>query len=660
MNIVTLEKISKVFTERQVFDETDFFLQEGEKVGVVGINGTGKSTLLKIIAGIEEADSGKRVLANHIKIKFLPQHPHYNPEDNIIECIVKGCRMHAGDATKNDESQASASENYVNRGNGDEAQNSYVVDAAERTDIETKAKTMLTGLGIYEFDKKAGTLSGGQQKRLALVEALLSDADVLLLDEPTNHLDQVMTTWLEEMLKKSKKTIVMVTHDRYFLDLICNRIVEVDKGKIYSYEENYSGFLALKAEREEMEVASDRKRRSLLRIELEWVKRGARARTTKQKFRLNRYETLKNIKGPETDGKVELGSIATRMGRTTIELNNISKSYDGVPYINDFTYTFLKDDRIGIIGRNGCGKTTLLKIISGKIQPDSGSVTVGQTIKIGYYSQMIEDAAVKMDDNQKVIDYIKDAAEYVQTSEGPISASRMLEKFLFIKSAQYMPLAKLSGGEKRRLNLCRVLMEAPNVLILDEPTNDLDVTTLTVLEDFLDSFQGIVIIVSHDRYFLDRTVNRLFCFEGGGASGACTIRQFEGGYTDYENDLRDRGLYGFGYSDSLDGIKSGPTLSIGKSQEKLSSKEEWKKQNQANKKLKFTYQEQKDYETIEPDIANLEEKLEKIDEDMVKFSRDFPKLNELTKEKEDTQKLLDEKMERWMYLEDLAEKIANQ
>ena len=660
MNIVTLEKISKVFTERQVFDETDFFLQEGEKVGVVGINGTGKSTLLKIIAGIEEADSGKRVLANHIKIKFLPQHPHYNPEDNIIECIVKGCRMHAGDATKNDESQASASENYVNRGNGDEAQNSYVVDAAERTDIETKAKTMLTGLGIYEFDKKAGTLSGGQQKRLALVEALLSDADVLLLDEPTNHLDQVMTTWLEEMLKKSKKTIVMVTHDRYFLDLICNRIVEVDKGKIYSYEENYSGFLALKAEREEMEVASDRKRRSLLRIELEWVKRGARARTTKQKFRLNRYETLKSIKGPETDGKVELGSIATRMGRTTIELNNISKSYDGVPYINDFTYTFLKDDRIGIIGRNGCGKTTLLKIISGKIQPDSGSVTVGQTIKIGYYSQMIEDAAVKMDDNQKVIDYIKDAAEYVQTSEGPISASRMLEKFLFIKSAQYMPLAKLSGGEKRRLNLCRVLMEAPNVLILDEPTNDLDVTTLTVLEDFLDSFQGIVIIVSHDRYFLDRTVNRLFCFEGGGASGACTIRQFEGGYTDYENDLRDRGLYGFGYSDSLDGIKSGPTLSIGKSQEKLSSKEEWKKQNQANKKLKFTYQEQKDYETIESDIANLEEKLEKIDEDMVKFSRDFPKLNELTKEKEDTQKLLDEKMERWMYLEDLAEKIANQ
>ena len=660
MNIVTLEKISKVFTERQVFDETDFFLQEGEKVGVVGINGTGKSTLLKIIAGIEEADSGKRVLANHIKIKFLPQHPHYNPEDNIIECIVKGCRMHAGEATQNDESQASASENYVNRGNGDEAQNSYVVDAAERTDIETKAKTMLTGLGIYEFDKKAGTLSGGQQKRLALVEALLSDADVLLLDEPTNHLDQVMTTWLEEMLKKSKKTIVMVTHDRYFLDLICNRIVEVDKGKIYSYEENYSGFLALKAEREEMEVASDRKRRSLLRIELEWVKRGARARTTKQKFRLNRYETLKSIKGPETDGKVELGSIATRMGRTTIELNNISKSYDDVPYINDFTYTFLKDDRIGIIGRNGCGKTTLLKIISGKIQPDSGSVTVGQTIKIGYYSQMIEDAAVKMDDNQKVIDYIKDAAEYVQTSEGPISASRMLEKFLFIKSAQYMPLAKLSGGEKRRLNLCRVLMEAPNVLILDEPTNDLDVTTLTVLEDFLDSFQGIVIIVSHDRYFLDRTVNRLFCFEGGGASGACTIRQFEGGYTDYENDLRDRGLYGFGYSDSLDGIKSGPTLSIGKSQEKLSSKEEWKKQNQANKKLKFTYQEQKDYETIESDIANLEEKLEKIDEDMVKFSRDFPKLNELTKEKEDTQKLLDEKMERWMYLEDLAEKIANQ
>ena len=611
MNIVTLENISKVYTERKVFDETDFYLQEGEKVGIVGINGTGKSTLLKLIAGLEEADSGKRILANHIVVKYLPQHPEYNPEDNIIECISKNAKPD------------------------------------EKIDVETKAKTMLTGLGIYEFDQKAGTLSGGQQKRLALVEILLSDADVLLLDEPTNHLDQMMTTWLEEMLKKSRKTIVMVTHDRYFLDCVCNRIVEVDKGKIYSYEENYSGFLNLKAEREEMEMASDRKRKSLLRTELEWVRRGARARSTKQKFRLNRYEELKNMRSPERDGKVELGSIATRMGKTTIELENISKGYDGKQLIKDFTYVFLKDDRIGIIGPNGCGKTTLMKIIAGKIAPDSGSVTVGQTIQIGFYSQMIEDAQAKMDPTQRTIDYIKDAAEYVQTTEGPISASQMLERFLFTRDAQYAPLAKLSGGEKRRLNLLRVLMEAPNVLILDEPTNDLDVTTLTVLEDFLDHFQGIVITVSHDRYFLDRTASRIFAFQPGGV-----LRQFEGGYTDYELQMEEEG--------GLNTLLSSQ-MSSGKSlDEKKASKEEWKKQTIANKKLKFTYKEQKEYETIEDDIAAIEDRLSQIEDDMVKNARDFGKLNALTKEKEELDAKLSEKMDRWMYLEDLAMQIANQ
>ena len=633
MNIVTLENITKVFTERQVFDSTDFYLAEGEKVGVVGINGTGKSTLLRVVAGIEELDFGKRVIANHIKIKYLPQHPEYNPDDNIIESIVKGCKT--GDASGN------------------------VLDDEAKQDIITKAKTMLTSLGIYEFDQKIATMSGGQIKRIALVETLLSDADVLLLDEPTNHLDQMMTTWLEQMLKASKKTIVMVTHDRYFLDLICNRIIEVDKGKIYSYDENYSGFVALKAEREEMEMASDRKRRSFLRTELEWVKRGARARTTKQKFRLNRYEELKKIKDHETDGKVELGSIATRMGKTTIELSNVSKSFDGTTYINDFSYTFLKDDRIGIIGKNGSGKTTLLKMICGVLEPDSGNITIGQTIKIGYYSQMIEDASVKMNENEKLIDYIKDAAEYIQTSDGQISASKLLEKFLFISSMQYMPIGKLSGGEKRRLNLCRVLMEAPNVLILDEPTNDLDITTLTILEDFLDSFEGIVIIVSHDRYFLDRTVNRLFAFEG--SKDNQKIRQFEGGYTDYENELIEKGTNVFSEYNkaNLAGGEAG-LLNSKSVEDKKQSKEEWKKQNQAKKKLKFSYQEQKDYETIETEIATIEEKIESIDSDMIKFSRDFPKLNELTKEKEKLQMLLDEKMERWMYLEELKDKIEAQ
>lgn len=611
MNIVTLENISKVFTQRKVFDETDFYLEEGEKVGIVGVNGTGKSTLLKLIAGIEEADSGKRILANHIVVKYLPQHPVYNPEDDIIECICKSAKAH------------------------------------ERIDVETKAKTMLTGLGIYDFDQKAGVLSGGQQKRLALVEILLSDADVILLDEPTNHLDQMMTTWLEDMLKKSKKTIVMVTHDRYFLDMVCNRIVEVDKGKIYSYQENYSGFLKLKAEREEMEIASDRKRRSLLRTELEWVRRGARARSTKQKFRLNRFEELSSKRGPQIDGSVELGSVATRMGRTTIELDRICKSYDNKELIRDFSYVFLKNDRIGIIGPNGCGKTTLMKIIAGIIPPDSGTVTIGQTIQIGFYSQMLEDAQAKMNPEQRTIDYIKDAAEYIQTTDGPVSASNMLERFLFTKDAQYAPLGKLSGGEKRRLNLLRVLMGAPNVLILDEPTNDLDVVTLTVLEDFLDRFQGIVIMVSHDRYFLDRTASRIFAFEGGGR-----LRQFEGGYTDYELQMEEEGNVNPLLNTQINSGKS--------SAEKKASKEEWKKQSQANKKLKFTYQEQKDYEVIESEIASIEEQLEEIESEILKNSRDFGKLNALTIKKDELTSLLEEKMDRWMYLEDLAEQIEKE
>ena len=610
MNIITLERISKVFTERKVFEDTDFYLQEGEKVGVVGINGTGKTTLLRIIGGLEEPDDGKVIRANHLVIRYLPQHPQYQPEDDMLECITKG------------------------------------LTGEEKVNTQTQAKTMLTGLGINDFTQKAGTLSGGQQKRLALVEVLLSDADVLLLDEPTNHLDQMMTAWLEGELRRTRKTIVMVTHDRYFLDCVCNRIVEVDKGKIYSYQENYSGFLRLKAEREEMELSSDRKRRSLLRTELEWVQRGARARTTKQKFRLNRYEELKNMTGPETDGKVELGSIATRMGRTTIELEGVTKSYDGRVYIKDFTYFFIKNDRIGIIGPNGCGKTTLMKIIAGRIQPDAGTVTVGQTIKIGYYSQMLEDAQVAMDPNQRIIDYIRDAAEYVQTTEGPISASQMLERFLFIKSAQYAPIGKLSGGEKRRLNLLRVLMEAPNVLLLDEPTNDLDITTLTVLEDFLDHFQGIVIIVSHDRYFLDRTVSRIFAFQPDGH-----LRQYEGGYTDFLFQLEADGDP-YELKLSFDGGKS--------KEEKKQSRDEWKKQNESNKKLKFTYQEQRDYETIEAYIAKIEERLEQIETDMGRNAKDFVKLNELLREKEELAAKLEERMNRWMYLEDLAEKIAAQ
>ena len=616
MNIITLEQITKVYTERKLFDQTDFFLQEGEKVGIVGINGTGKSTLLRILAGEEVPDEGNVILAGHLVVKYLPQHPKYNPEDDMLSCIA---------------------------GN---------TQGAERVEIETNAKTMLTKLGITNFEQKAGELSGGQLKRVALVETLLAPADVLLLDEPTNHLDYEMTEWLEETLRNFRGSIIMVTHDRYFLDSVCNRIVELDKGKIYSYQENYSGFLQLKAEREEMELASHRKLTSLYKTELAWIKRGARARTTKQKFRVNRFEELKNAKAPETDGKVELGSIATRMGRTTVELENIYKAYGERVLIRDFSYIFLKDDRIGIVGANGCGKTTLMKIIAGRLEADAGKLTIGQTIKIGYYSQMVEDAQAQMKPEMRVIDYIKEVAEYVLTTEGKITATRMLEKFLFPSSMQYAPLQKLSGGEKRRLILLRVLMESPNVLLLDEPTNDLDITTLTILEDYLDRFQGIVVMVSHDRYFLDRTVDRIFAFQPDGS-----LRQYEGGYTDYMLKRIEEGAV----VDGILGEKQPTKAEVAKiAEEKEKSKEAWKQLNAANRKRKFTFQEQRDYETIEGEIAKIEDRLAAIDDEMGKCVSDFVKLNKLTQEKEELEQALEEKMDRWMYLEQLAEEIGAQ
>lgn len=614
MNIITLEQITKVYTERKLFDQTDFFLQEGEKVGIVGINGTGKSTLLRILAGEEVPDEGNVILAGHLVVKYLPQHPKYNPEDDMLSCIA---------------------------GN---------TQGAERVEIETNAKTMLTKLGITNFEQKAGELSGGQLKRVALVETLLAPADVLLLDEPTNHLDYEMTEWLEETLRNFRGSIIMVTHDRYFLDSVCNRIVELDKGKIYSYQENYSGFLQLKAEREEMELASHRKLTSLYKTELAWIKRGARARTTKQKFRVNRFEELKNAKAPETDGKVELGSIATRMGRTTVELENIYKAYGERVLIRDFSYIFLKDDRIGIVGANGCGKTTLMKIIAGRLEADAGKLTIGQTIKIGYYSQMVEEAQAQMKPEMRVIDYIKEVAEYVLTTEGKITATRMLEKFLFPSSMQYAPLQKLSGGEKRRLILLRVLMESPNVLLLDEPTNDLDITTLTILEDYLDRFQGIVVMVSHDRYFLDRTVDRIFAFQPDGS-----LRQYEGGYTDYMLKRIEEGAV----VDGILGEKQPTKVEVAKiAEEKEKSKEAWKQLNAANRKRKFTFQEQRDYETIEGEIAKIEDRLAAIDDEMGKCVSDFVKLNKLTQEKEELEQTLEEKMDRWMYLEQLAEEIG--
>ncbi len=613
MNLINIENVTKAYTERKLLDGASFSLQDGEKVGVIGINGTGKSTLLKIIAGIEEPDEGSVVRANHIVVRYLPQNPVFDGNMTILEAVLSGA------------------------------------DVSDSWTVESDAKSLLTKLGITDFTQKVGELSGGQRKRLALVAAVVVPCDVLILDEPTNHLDSAMSDWLEDFLKKWRGALVMVTHDRYFLDAVCSRIVEVDKGAVYSYDTNYSGYLERKAAREESAEASERKRQSILRKEIEWMKRGARARSTKQKGRIKRFEEMQGEMAPQQDGQVEIGSVSTRMGRTTVELEHISKSYGERVLIRDFSYIFLKADRIGFIGPNGSGKTTLMKMIDGRVVPDAGTITIGQTIKIGYYTQEIEnskDAGIAyMDPEEKVIDYIRNTAEYVRTTEGLVSATMMLERFLFPSSQQYSPIGKLSGGEKRRLNLLRVLMEAPNVLILDEPTNDLDIKTLTILEDYLDSYDGIVIAVSHDRYFLDRVVRRIFAFEGDGE-----IRQYEGGYTDYRNRLEEEGRQMPGMSQSAAAETGTQTSTV------PDSKATWT----SGKKLKFSYKEQREYETIEDDIAALEQKVEDLDNEMAANATNAAKLRELMEEKEQTEAALEEKMERWEYLEELAAKIAGQ
>ena len=519
---------------------------------------------------------------------------------------------------------------------------------------------MLSKLGVTDFDKTCGQLSGGERKRLALVKTLMAPADILILDEPTNHLDQEMADWLEDTLKRFKKTILMITHDRYFLDSICNRILEVDKGKIYSYDSNYEGFLKLKAEREEMAAASDRKRHSILRTELLWVQRGARARSTKQKARLQRFEQMSRVVDVQSDKSVEIGSVKSRLGKTTIELHDISKAYQEQVLLRDFSYSFLRNDRIGFMGHNGCGKTTLMKIIMGEVQPDSGFVEIGQTVRIGYFAQEIGEEEMKP--QQRVIDYIKDVAEYVETNDGKITATRLLEKFLFEGEDQYGPIGKLSGGQRRRLYLCKVLMSAPNVLILDEPTNDLDVTTLTILEDYLDSFAGIVIVVSHDRYFLDRVVGRMFIFEGNGI-----LRQSEGGYTDYVNRKKLSEDVENTYNKANIDSKTNKVRSDNNKNKDSTdteglhnAKEKPKWNTGREKKLKFSYQEQKDYDTIEADMIKLEDEIAKLDQQMLSFSHDFVKLREIAEKKEKAEALLEEKMDRWMYLEDLAEQIKKQ
>ena len=623
MNLLSLENITKAYTERVLLDGASFFLQEGEKVGIIGINGTGKSTLLKLAAGLEEPDTGSCTKANHVVIRYLPQTPEFDDSCTVWEHVEKK------------------------------------MSESAQWDMEGEAKSMLQTLGIVRLEQKISELSGGQRKRLALAEILMQPCDILVLDEPTNHLDHAMAAWLEDYLKRWRGSLIMVTHDRYFLDSVSNRIVEIDKGKIYSYDTNYSGFLELKAQREEMEAATERKRQSILRVELEWVKRGARARSTKQKARLERYEEMKNQHGPQSDGQVSMSSITTRMGNTTIEIDGISKSYGGHMFIRDFSYIFLKNDRVGFVGTNGCGKTTLMKLLAGREEPDSGSIKVGQTIRIGYYSQEIEtskEAGIAyMDPKMRVIDYIRETAEFVRTEDGLISASAMLERFLFPPEAQYSLIGKLSGGERRRLNLLRVLMESPNVLILDEPTNDLDISTLTILEDYLDHYQGIVIVVSHDRYFLDRTVNRIFAFEAGGV-----LRQYEGGYTDYALKAGESAQCNLSVQDGIIASAAGGTAGADTGSEAGGRAAYENYRANRERKLKFSYKEKQEYETIEQDILDLEEKLERLDAEMAANATNSKRLSELAAEREQTEADLEHKMERWEYLEELAEKIQAQ
>ena len=590
MNIINIEHIDKIFGDKVIFHDASLGIQQGDKIGIIGINGTGKSTLLKIIAGEEEPDTGEVIYQNGLKILYLPQNPEFPREGTLASYALKG---------------------------------------DPQTDWQVES--YLNILGITDLAVPFDTLSGGQKRKAAMARALSQDFDVLLLDEPTNHLDMEMIGWLEEYLRNMRKTLLMVTHDRYFLDRTVNKILEISRGSLYEYETDYSGFLERKAQREEMELASERKRQSILRIESQWAQRGCRARSTKQRARLERLEALKNGKAPVRDQNIELESQTVRMGKKTIELSHISKSYGDKVLIRDFSYIFLKNQKVGFIGKNGCGKSTLMKIIVGLVSPDSGTVERGETVRIGYFSQ----EEPEMDPSQRVIDYVKDMGEYFRTGEGRISASQMLERFLFTPDMQYSPIGKLSGGERRRLYLLGVLAGEINVLIMDEAGNNLDIPTMTILEEYLLSFQGIVITVSHDRYFLDNVADRIFEFDGQGG-----LRQYEGGYTDYLEAKKNR----------QDEIKE-----TEQPQTKKEGNRDWKGPRQA--KVKFSFKEQREYETIDQDISDLEERISKLEEEILANATNSAKLNALMAEKEEAEAALEKKMDRWVYLTELAERI---
>ena len=608
MILLSAEKVYKGYSERQLLDGCSLAIGEGEKIGLIGINGTGKSTLLKVMAGIDPPDSGIVTRTGGVRVAYLPQNPLFDGETTVLQQVMKGVAI--------DEERA---------------KDAKVIQQAD----EYQCKSILNQLGLGDYEQKIAQLSGGQKRRVALACALAAEAEVLILDEPTNHIDSEMVDWLEGYLKRFQGALLMVTHDRYFLERVVNRIVELDHGKLYSYPANYSQYLELKAQREEMALATERKRQSLYRKELAWIQRGARARSTKAQFRVDRFEQLKNSEYVPDQSKLEVSALSSRLGRKIIEIDNISKAFDGKQLVRDFSYNLLRGDRIGIIGPNGYGKTTLVRMIRGLLEPDSGTIVRGDTVKIGYFSQE-SFIGEEFDPSVKAVDYIRSISQEIQTPEGTLSASQMMEKFLFPSELQYTEIGRLSGGECRRLYLLRVLMEAPNVLVLDEPTNDLDIETLAVLEDYLESFPGVVIAVSHDRYFLDKLMNHVFVLAGNGE-----VRHYTGGYADYRADVAEQ-----------ERIKKQSAASV-------SNGEKRDGRNQ-REKLKFSFKEQREYEQIDQVIAELEEKIEETEQQIRSNSSDYTALQQLTQEKEELEEQLAQKMERWVYLNDLAERIAEQ
>lgn len=629
MVLLTAEHIKKSYGTRVIFDDISFSIHEGDKIGVIGVNGTGKSTLLRIVAGIGNADSGEIVTMNGMSVAYLSQNPEFTAGTTVLQQVFAAenprlalVRDYADTMEK------------LNKFPEDEqlvllcAKLTEEMDKAEAWSLESEAKNILTRLGISDFAQKVETLSGGQKKRVALASALIAPVELLILDEPTNHIDHETVEWLEKHLEKYSKALLMVTHDRYFLDRVANRTLELEHGNVYTYQANYTKFLELKAEREELEATGERKRQNFLRTELEWVRRGAKARTTKQKARLQRFDEISSLKGPEEKQNVELSSVGSRLGKKTIELECITKGYDAKEYIKDFSYIVLRDDRIGITGENGCGKSTLLKMMTGKLEPDCGVIHRGETVKIGIFSQENED----MDTSMKVLDYITEVAEYIQTGDGKVSASQMLERFLFPPDMQRGPISMLSGGERRRLYLARVLMGSPNILFLDEPTNDLDLETLMILEDYLEGFQGAVVVVSHDRYFLDKTVNRIFAFVGNGQ-----IKQYEGGYSDYKEAFE---------KETATFVEVKPKRAEVTVSEKSTAAI-----------VKMSYKDQREYDTIGDEIEKLEQKIEHMEEEMRACMTDYTKLQALSEQKEALEATLESRMERWMELMQMAEEI---